>query len=630
MNLKTLAPLKVFLLSIFIISQFSCSKDSDLITDYVLSETQNTLDISELILDDTFFITSKTSITLDVLANDGFENEQVVMITETSEPENGTVVINTDNTLTYTPNNTVETTEEVEDTTEEIEDTFTYTTEVVNEDDTVSSGTGNVTVTSENKTPISGDNVYYVTVNGKSNNDGRSESSSWNIQHAFATAVAGDVIYIKAGNYGATTLTTGHSGIDGNPIKFIGYTTTPGDIVASTWSTYSYEDYDADGGYLPSDIMPLIKGTDLSPEWADIAITIDDEYIWIENFMVERFSHGFRTTANHTTLVNCYSNLAGNWDPSNAGWNAPYSVNPPSGNLRGYGFANNESGNYFTIKNSTVFNAGADAIFITYGDDHIGEYNSVYTDRSGNASDYLYVLWESDRAQLTHNRAYRFLDRDTGADLPHHSRGLANSGSFNCVIDDFYIYNTRLTLQKGASNNTYKNVVMEGTSETFTGAVVLENACESNLFINTKIKNGYLEFNDWGEGSYVYEEAGLPNYFLNTVIDNTHNQVINKGFISIQNDAYNKLNSPMHSAGKQYFIGGSFANADYLFTQDRPVDNFVFKDITFSNVASGYISEIISGSPKTGNFTFSNCNFNNCNFTTPTNSSVVIPELPKN
>ena len=158
MNLKTLAPLKVFLLSIAVIAQFSCSKDSDLLTDYVLSETENTLNITQLVLDDTFIINSQASLTLDVLANDGFENTENVMITETSEPENGTVVINTDNTLTYTPSETAETTttEETtvdttdETTAEETVDTFTYTTEVVNEDATTTTAIANVTITSKN------------------------------------------------------------------------------------------------------------------------------------------------------------------------------------------------------------------------------------------------------------------------------------------------------------------------------------------------------------------------------------------------------------------------------------------------------------------------------------------------
>ena len=152
MKFNTPSPLKVLGLIFVIILHFSCSKDSDLLTDYVLSETQNTLDIGQLIIDDTFVVNSQGSITLDVLANDAFDNQEEVLITETSTPSNGTVEINTDNTLTYTPD--PEVIEQVTDTTNtapvEVVDTFTYTTEIVNADESVSTAAGNVTVTVTN------------------------------------------------------------------------------------------------------------------------------------------------------------------------------------------------------------------------------------------------------------------------------------------------------------------------------------------------------------------------------------------------------------------------------------------------------------------------------------------------
>jgi len=89
-----------------------------------------------------------------------FNEESEVIITEVSEPKNGTAVINEDNTITYTPNtnNSEEVTpEEVpteEVVTEEItteEDTFTYTTSVTNPDNSVTEETGSVIVT--DKTP---------------------------------------------------------------------------------------------------------------------------------------------------------------------------------------------------------------------------------------------------------------------------------------------------------------------------------------------------------------------------------------------------------------------------------------------------------------------------------------------
>jgi len=135
MKFKTQSPLHVLLFSLILIFQFSCSKDSDLLTDYVLADAKQDLVIGKFVVDDTFEVAVDNTTVLDVLANDTFENEEEVLITETSSPSNGTVEINTDNTITYTP-----------ETTEAVVDTFTYTTEVVNPDETVSTETGNVTV----------------------------------------------------------------------------------------------------------------------------------------------------------------------------------------------------------------------------------------------------------------------------------------------------------------------------------------------------------------------------------------------------------------------------------------------------------------------------------------------------
>ncbi|EAR01096.1 Ig-like domain-containing protein [Maribacter sp. HTCC2170] len=149
MKINSKIPLQVLSLCFILIFHYSCSKDSDLLTDYVTSENMDTSDIGLLIIDDTYFMSATSNVTLDVLANDTFENEEEVNITETSSPSNGTVAINDNNTITYTPDSEV--IEQVSDTTNnevvEVVDTFTYTTEVVNEDETVSTETGNVTVT---------------------------------------------------------------------------------------------------------------------------------------------------------------------------------------------------------------------------------------------------------------------------------------------------------------------------------------------------------------------------------------------------------------------------------------------------------------------------------------------------
>jgi|GEM_PF-2953693 len=131
-----------FLFFIFFIFQ-SCSKDSDLLSEYVVNN-ENSIELQKFVVNDQFYVNSSESILLDVLNNDQFNEFGNVVVTETSTPQSGTVTINQDNTLTYVPK------VEVVDT-EEFSDTFTYTTEEVNDDSTVNIESGSVTITNKGK-----------------------------------------------------------------------------------------------------------------------------------------------------------------------------------------------------------------------------------------------------------------------------------------------------------------------------------------------------------------------------------------------------------------------------------------------------------------------------------------------
>ena len=145
MKFNKQSPLHVVLLCLILIFQFSCSKDSDLLTDYVLADSLDSKVIANLVVDDTYQVSLSGSMVLDVLANDTFENEAVVVITETSTPTNGTVAINNDETLTYTPN--AEIIEQVSETSVGEVDTFTYTVEVDNGEGTTTSEEASVVIT---------------------------------------------------------------------------------------------------------------------------------------------------------------------------------------------------------------------------------------------------------------------------------------------------------------------------------------------------------------------------------------------------------------------------------------------------------------------------------------------------
>jgi len=97
---------------------------------------------------------------------------------------------------------------------------------------------------------------YYVSTSGDDKKDGLTEATAWRtISHAAKKAKSGDIVWIKAGNYGSENVEIKNSGKKNKPVSFIGYKNTPGDIT-SMYYTY------AKGKPLDSKEMPMLNGGD--------------------------------------------------------------------------------------------------------------------------------------------------------------------------------------------------------------------------------------------------------------------------------------------------------------------------------------------------------------------------------
>ncbi|MBD1262676.1 hypothetical protein HZY62_18915 [Maribacter polysiphoniae] len=580
MKFNTPSPLKVLVLIFVFILHSSCSKDSDLMTDYVLSETQNTLDIGQLIIDDTFEVSSPGSITLDVLANDAFENQEEVLITETSTPSNGTVEINTDNTLTYTPN--LEVVEQVTETTDasvsEVVDTFTYTTEVVNEDESVSTDTGNVIVTvgtSANRAPITGDNVYYVTTSGKSNNNGASEATAWNIQHAFSAAKAGDVVYIKAGNYGALSLSISNSGTADNPIQFIGYTSTPEDLIAINGSTFSY------GDVVNAAIMPLLNG-----DGTGTGITVSNNVV-LENIQIKDYSLGLILSGSNSTLNNIIAIDLGNQGAS------------------GYdGFGIRVSGSYNTIKNSYIANATAEAFKVYGGTNNLIQYLEVRADNVTNPCDYYVILTNTSNNIVEDSR----VERAPG--LAHGGHGLTSKwNSKNNIFRRCETVYTNLDLNfEDVTGNLYEDIRMigQGTSGSYWHTNIdLRNGANGNTFRNIYMTdvNVAVTFTDDNDGFTPSPDSdvvklGYNNRFENLIVENAATLVQFNGNTNIGG-----VNSA--PGNDNIFVGGSFTNIGTIVAIYNDNSGNGFINSTFKNTTT--LVSLANGKPN--NISFTNCIF---------------------
>ncbi|MGI9550955.1 MAG: Ig-like domain-containing protein [Aurantibacter sp.] len=125
---------------------FSCSKDTDLLADYVISESPHAIVVRNLAADDTFFSYGADTVVIDVLSNDTFIDPDKAVIVKTSNPANGVVVINENRSLIYTPNEASGEESGSSGNEETVIDSFTYTTEVVDENEETTTVEATVTV----------------------------------------------------------------------------------------------------------------------------------------------------------------------------------------------------------------------------------------------------------------------------------------------------------------------------------------------------------------------------------------------------------------------------------------------------------------------------------------------------
>jgi len=591
----------------------SCSKDADLLSDYVITDPNAIDGDYALLVNDSYFIDMKTSVVLDVLSNDNFEDIDKVTITETSTPEFGSIIINEDKTLTYVPEatsgeetETATTSPENPDTTggeEEVVDAFVYTTEETTDAGEVSTNEATVTVTNiQNKLPDSGNNVFYVTVNGKSSNNGKTESTAWDIVHAFKAAKAGDFIHIKAGNYGNKNLIVQNSGTSGSPIRFIGYKNTPGDVVSFEGSTFTY------GDTVDASKMPLLQGTRTNNEGKGEGVVIEKNNIEFSNFQIKFFETGLRSLGDNNKIENIVVTDVGDFNTANSKEN--------SGNafLNYNGVGITIQGNNVVLKNSVVVNAGAEGIHVKRGTNQAHSYNSVYSDNETNPCDYYY-LFSADSHYNTIENAYIY--RENG--LSHNGHGLICKGeaTYN-VFRDFEIINTIIELSfEKIHDNLFENGTISGSYDrnirwkNIAGGILIANGAHHNTLKNINISDveAVISFADWIDGTNSpldANNAGNNNTFINI-------QGVDCA-IAVNFDEFAKLEG---RANDNFFKDCNFKNIDRIFHVNRPNSNNKFEDCTFENIDKFQLTSSGYDYLLNPNTSFSNSATINVNFTLP-------------
>ena len=292
--------------------------------------------------------------------------------------------------------------EEIEEVVEENTDSETETEETQNAEE------NNSTENEDENIPVSGDNVYFVTMYGNSSNDGKSEAKSWNVQHAFSTAKAGDIIYIKAGIYEGFNLTQNNDGTNDKPIYFIGYQNTPGDINQNTQNSYSMGTQSIKvpssftyGDQVDSSKMPLFQENSTT----SLAFNLKGDFVNFYNFQIKNYGTGLMVNGNNCNIKNIIAIDQGNQNSRVA-----------------EGFSVNNLGNNNYWKNIYIENGGQQGFRNIFGTNNHFDAITVTCDNNTNATDYYFLLEEGSNNLATNIYVKRI------GNLEHYGHGIVCLG----------------------------------------------------------------------------------------------------------------------------------------------------------------------------------------------------------
>ncbi len=391
-------------------------------------------------------------------------------------------------------------------------------------------------------------NPYYVSPTGTANLS-TDINAPGSIDYAFANAPTGATVYVKAGNYGAHNLAVGNSGT-----TFIGYTTTPGDLSASSMP-------DSLDTYLASDYSLLFPTLESDRVTGGNALAISSKNdVSIQNFYIRNYTYAFSSVGNNNTLEQIIGDGFG--DITNS--------------YNGKGFI--IYGNNNAIRNSFLLNAAAEGITVK-GNDNLVESCKVYCNDADNANhgstDY-YILISTNSATLeAENNIVRDCYIERVGNLRHGGHGF--------VLASFYINKTCATGGGYCYDPKYENwtvqnnTIIDCTSKNISELTLLRGpGVQHNDLINlTSLDKGSI---------YITSGASFNNY-KNCKIYNT------------------KYYDDPNSTSVQWQAGVSFFAAPYGETTDQNVsgngigafsfqtevaaEGNTFTNCLFQNIAAG-------------------------------------------
>ena len=432
---------------------------------------------------------------------------------------------------------------------------------------------------------------FYVATNGNSSNNGQSSSSPWSIEHAINMVNPGDVVFVKAGNYGNKELLfSNNNGNSGAPIKFIGYQNTPGDITSSQGSTFNV------GESVNANKMPLLN----SSNGTGVAITVYNRHIEFENFQINGYGTAVTTISQATNLV--FRNII----VTNIG-------NQNVDNYDGFGFS--VKGNNTLIENCFVQNTTAEAIKLFDSDNSRINYCKVYGTNATNPIDYYYLLTGGTNNTIIENS---LADRAPGLRHGGHGFDLKDLAQNN-TIRNCTARRTNFELNfSGVKNNVIENCFVYGVSTSpsdWHAGLVIFNGANNNLIKNMLIQDTWSAIS-WGDDDDGYVgpggdrdevSLGYDNTFENITVNNA-NRILNVGG-GTNYDAWARRNT---------FKNCNFSNFVTVASTYYPTEDIRFENSSFTN-GQNLVSEAQGQYAPYSSFDVSwvNCTWTNVSFNPP-------------
>ena len=453
------------------------------------------------------------------------------------------------------------------------------------------------------------ENEYVVTTNGNSSNDGKSEASSWDIEHAFSMAKAGDVVHVKAGDYGNVRLIADNSGTVDKPISFIGYKNNPRDINSVDGPTFTYLDYKNNSDNLDSSQMPFLNGIRENEIGIGMGIEIRQEnYIRIENFMISKYEYGiFNSKGDHNIFKNIITTDHGDFNPQNS-WSLGNA--PAFRNLKGTGIRV-VSSNQIEILNSIAINNGARGLALVSSKNSRIVFSSAYSDNNTNPTDYYIMLYSTTESQVNNCHVERV------GELAHFGHGF--SVKVDAAFNEYNNCTTKGTgfeLNNRIHNNTFTNCHVQGTGKALSGGWEITNYSHDNLFINCSNDSGEgIVFSDWPEddGNNGINTAAFNNTFKNCTITN----VVAHSGAPIDFHFNSQAGRLTSFARDNTFDGCTFSGAKYLFKVDRVNSGNKFINCTITDIENLRHSRLNENDLLELDVTFENTTTSNIGFSIP-------------